>query len=128
VPIYEYVCNSCRHQFEVKQSINDPPLSVCDRCGNSVTKVISAPAIMFKGTGWYVTDYSNKLKEPGQTQSPSANGSQDSKTEAKPSSSPASSDGAGSASSPPSPSSNSSTATTDSSSKPAKPEPSKASS
>jgi len=64
VPVYEYVCQSCQHRFEVKQSISDPPVSSCSRCGQSVTKVISAPAIMFKGSGWYVTDYSDKLK-PG---------------------------------------------------------------
>jgi len=62
VPIYEYVCQSCRHRFEVKQSMADLPLSSCERCGKAVTKVISASAIMFKGTGWYVTDYSDKLK------------------------------------------------------------------
>ena len=62
MPIYEYVCQSCQHRFEVKQSVTDPPLTSCERCGQSVVKVISAPAIMFKGTGWYVTDYSDKLK------------------------------------------------------------------
>jgi putative FmdB family regulatory protein len=62
VPIYEYVCQSCQHRFEVKQGVTDPPLSSCERCGKAVTKVISAPAIMFKGSGWYVTDYSAKLK------------------------------------------------------------------
>jgi len=64
VPIYEYVCEQCQHRFEVKQRVNDPPVSGCARCGHSVKKVISAPAIMFKGTGWYVTDYSEKLKPP----------------------------------------------------------------
>jgi len=123
VPIYEYVCSSCRHQFEVKQSVNDPPLSVCDRCGHSITKLISAPAIMFKGTGWYVTDYSNKMKAPGQTEGPQANGNKESKTEPKPSTSPATSEG----STPASPS-NPSTTTADSSSKPVKTEPSKPSS
>jgi len=122
VPIYEYVCNSCRHQFEVKQRVNDPPLSVCNRCGNSVTKIISAPAIMFKGTGWYVTDYSNKLKEPAKAQSSSANGAPESKSESKPPSAPASSESAPSTSSPPP---TSSTTTGDSSSKPVKTEPSK---
>jgi putative FmdB family regulatory protein len=62
VPIYEYVCQSCQHRFEVKQGVADQPLSSCVRCGKAVTKVISAPAIVFKGTGWYVTDYSSKLK------------------------------------------------------------------
>ena len=64
MPIYEYVCQSCQHRFEVKQSMSDPPVTSCAHCGQAVTKVISAPAIMFKGTGWYVTDYSDKLK-PG---------------------------------------------------------------
>jgi putative FmdB family regulatory protein len=62
VPIYEYVCQNCRYRFEVKQSVSDAPISNCTRCGQAVTKVISAPAIMFKGTGWYITDYSDKLK------------------------------------------------------------------
>lgn len=63
VPIYEYACDTCGHQFEIKQKFSDPPLTDCEKCGNSVRKLISAPGIMFKGTGWYVTDYSNKLKE-----------------------------------------------------------------
>lgn len=63
MPIYEYVCQSCQHRFEVKQSLAAPPLLSCERCGKTVTKVISASAIMFKGSGWYVTDYSDKLKQ-----------------------------------------------------------------
>jgi putative FmdB family regulatory protein len=66
VPIYEYVCRGCQHRFEVKQKLTDAPLERCVRCGEPVQKVISAPAIMFKGTGWYVTDYSDKLKAPGE--------------------------------------------------------------
>ncbi|HJU04278.1 MAG TPA: FmdB family zinc ribbon protein [Nitrospiraceae bacterium] len=64
MPIYEYVCQSCEHRFEVRQRFSDDPVSACSRCGQPVTKVISAPAIMFKGSGWYVTDYSDKLKAP----------------------------------------------------------------
>lgn len=62
MPIYEYECQTCHHRFEAKQKFSDPPLTACDRCGQPVRKLISAPAIMFKGTGWYITDYSNKLK------------------------------------------------------------------
>jgi putative FmdB family regulatory protein len=62
VPIYEYLCESCAHRFEVKQSIKEDPLTSCIRCGRAVRKLISSPAIMFKGSGWYVTDYSDKLK------------------------------------------------------------------
>lgn len=64
MPIYEYVCSSCQHRIELKQRLSDPPLSHCTRCGSAVTKVISPPALMFKGSGWYVTDYSDKLKPP----------------------------------------------------------------
>ena len=64
MPIYEYQCQGCDHRFEIKQGFKDPPLSTCQRCGGAVTKLISAPAIMFKGSGWYVTDYSEKLKPP----------------------------------------------------------------
>lgn len=67
MPIYEYECETCHHQFEVQQKFSDPPIETCGKCGNGVRKLISAPGIMFKGTGWYVTDYSNKLKDPSQT-------------------------------------------------------------
>lgn len=69
MPIYEYVCQGCENRFEIKQKMSDPPVADCPRCGQPVTKVISAPAIMFKGTGWYVTDYSDKMKPPGQSES-----------------------------------------------------------
>jgi len=69
VPIYEYVCQSCQHRFEVRQKVSDPPVSSCVRCGKAVTKVISPSAILFKGSGWYVTDYSDKLKPPAQSES-----------------------------------------------------------
>mgnify|MGYP003346178316 CR=1 FL=1 len=80
MPIYEYVCQGCQRRFEVKQRISDPPLSTCEQCGQTVTKVISAPAIMFKGTGWYVTDYSDKLKPPSDA-SQAAKPGEPSKTE-----------------------------------------------
>ena len=64
MPIYEYVCQSCAHRFEIKQSIKDDPIKTCLRCGQEVTKLISSPAIMFKGSGWYITDYSDKMKPP----------------------------------------------------------------
>lgn len=64
MPIYEYLCEGCAYKFEVKQSIKDDPIAACDRCGKPVKRLISSPAIMFKGSGWYVTDYSDKLKPP----------------------------------------------------------------
>ncbi len=69
VPIYEYLCQECQDRFEVKQGMNDTPVLTCRRCGGLVSKVISAPAIMFKGSGWYVTDYSDKMKPPADSSS-----------------------------------------------------------
>lgn len=66
MPLYEYKCEACHHQFEVQQKFSDPLIDKCIRCGKGVRKLISAPGIMFKGSGWYVTDYSNKLKDPSQ--------------------------------------------------------------
>lgn len=64
MPIYEYQCDNCAYKFEVKQSIKDNPVTTCERCGQSVRRLISSPGIMFKGSGWYVTDYSEKMKPP----------------------------------------------------------------
>ncbi len=79
VPIYEYLCDHCQARFEVKQKVSDPPLSACERCGGPVKKLISSPAIMFKGSGWYITDYSDKLKPPvrEEASAPSGNGQKD---------------------------------------------------
>jgi putative FmdB family regulatory protein len=63
MPIYEYGCEA-GHRFEVKQKFSDAPITTCPVCGIPVTKLISASAISFKGAGWYVTDYSNKMKPP----------------------------------------------------------------
>lgn len=66
MPVYEYQCDACGYQFEVQQKFSDPLIDTCVRCGKGVRKLISAPGILFKGSGWYVTDYSNKLKDPSQ--------------------------------------------------------------
>lgn len=63
MPIYEYGCEA-GHRFEVSQKMSDPPLTTCQVCNLPVSKLISASAISFKGSGWYVTDYSNKMKPP----------------------------------------------------------------
>jgi len=57
MPLYEYRCASCGERTEVLQHLGDSPLTVCPRCGGALSKVISAPALQFKGSGWYVTDY-----------------------------------------------------------------------
>ncbi len=60
MPLYEYKCDSCGATFEVIQRFSDPPVEQCRVCGGPVHKVLSAPAIQFKGSGWYVTDYAKK--------------------------------------------------------------------
>ena len=60
MPLYEYECNDCGHRFERIRKFSDPPLSTCPVCGGAVRKLLSPPAIQFKGSGWYVTDYARK--------------------------------------------------------------------
>ena len=60
MPLYEYECTKCQHRFEVIQKFSDPPRDECPVCQGPVKKLLSAPAIQFKGTGWYVTDYGPK--------------------------------------------------------------------
>jgi putative FmdB family regulatory protein len=59
LPIYEYECARCG-RFEVIRKFSDPPLLTCPTCGGEIQKLASAPAIQFKGTGWYITDYARK--------------------------------------------------------------------
>lgn len=57
MPLYEYQCEKCGDVFEVRQKFSDAPVTVHENCGGNVTKLLSAPAFQFKGTGWYITDY-----------------------------------------------------------------------
>lgn len=60
MPLYEYECDSCAHRFEVIQKFSDALVDTCPKCGAHVRKLFSSPAIQFKGTGWYITDYAKK--------------------------------------------------------------------
>jgi len=62
MPIYEYECRKCKAHTEAFQKVSDKPLTKCPKCGGRLDKRISAPAIQFKGSGWYVTDYAGKGK------------------------------------------------------------------
>ncbi len=64
VPLYEYEC-ATDGRFEVIRKFSDPPLSACPTCGSPVEKQASAPAIQFKGSGWYITDYARKSSGDG---------------------------------------------------------------
>ncbi len=88
MPLYEYQCDSCGHRFELIRKFSDPPLEVCPSCGKGpVTKQVSSPAIQFKGSGFYITDYAKK-NSPSETEKRKADqpstASTDTKADAKP--------------------------------------------
>jgi putative FmdB family regulatory protein len=62
VPLYEYQCDACGRRFEAIQKFSDPPIETCPTCQGAVQKLLSSPAIQFKGSGWYITDYARKDK------------------------------------------------------------------
>jgi putative FmdB family regulatory protein len=64
LPLYEYQCPKCG-RFELIRKFSDPALTTCPTCGSEVQKLFSAPAIQFKGTGWYITDYARKSDGKG---------------------------------------------------------------
>src|SRR5208283_3042318 len=78
MPLYEYQCERCGHRFEKIQKFSDRMVKKCPECGGRVEQMISAPAVQFKGSGWYVTDYANKSHAPA-----SDGGSSDGKKEEK---------------------------------------------
>ncbi len=75
MPLYEYECTKCGHRFEKIQKFSDKPVKKCPECGGRVEQTISAPAVQFKGSGWYVTDYAKK----SHAASPSDSGAKESK-------------------------------------------------
>ena len=60
MPLYEYECEACGNRFERIQKFSDPLVDVCPACNGPVKKLLSSPAIQFKGSGWYITDYAKK--------------------------------------------------------------------
>jgi putative FmdB family regulatory protein len=64
MPLYEYQCKKCGYRFEKIQKFSDKMVKKCPDCGGAVEQMISAPAVQFKGSGWYVTDYAKKSSSP----------------------------------------------------------------
>lgn len=88
MPLYEYLCRPNHHRFEVRQGINEPPVSECPECGGEVRRVIHPVGVVFKGSGFYVNDSrssSSKSKTPSgqKTESKSESGGE-SKSDSKP--------------------------------------------
>ena len=74
MPIYEYRCTACGHQFEVSQRMSDAPLTECSVCQGELAKMLFAPAIHFKGTGFHNTDYGRRNRPAGEGESGSSDG------------------------------------------------------
>ena len=84
MPLYEYECESCGQRFEKIQKFSDPPADVCPHCGKGpVRKLLSSPAIQFKGSGFYITDYPKKSSSEAGSKSSTESSSSASKTESK---------------------------------------------
>ena len=82
MPLYEYRCEN-GHTFEKIQKFSDPPVDACPTCGAHVQKLMSSPAIQFKGSGWYITDYAKKDTAPAKDTKAGPAETKDTKAEAK---------------------------------------------
>src|ERR1700687_4754961 len=84
MPLYEYLCSACAHRFERIVKFSDAPLKTCPQCGkDAVEQLISASAIQFKGSGWYVSDYARKSSAPAPSSSTKSEGGSDSVSASK---------------------------------------------
>jgi putative FmdB family regulatory protein len=83
MPLYEYECKKCHHRFERIQKFSDPHVKKCPDCKGPVEQVVSAPAVQFKGSGWYVTDYPKKSSGSTSSSNGESGGKKDEKKEDK---------------------------------------------
>jgi putative FmdB family regulatory protein len=87
VPIYGYRCSNCGHEFEIQQRMSDEPLKVCPKCQGKLTKILYPAGVIFKGSGFYTTDYKGSSKSSGNGSSSDGKATEtktESKTESKP--------------------------------------------
>ncbi len=78
MPIYEYACDACGHGFEVKQRFSDDPISECPKCGSKVRRVLHPAGIVFKGSGFYITDSRKSNGSSGDAKSETKDAKKDS--------------------------------------------------
>lgn len=100
MPLYEYQCEACEKRFEKIQKFSDPLVDTCPSCGGKVRKLLSSPAIQFKGSGFYITDYPKKSGASADGDSKSAKPAKDAKDKDTSSSSTADSGGSASSTTP----------------------------
>lgn len=77
MPLYEYACTQCGKHIEKIQKFSDAPLIKCEKCGGKLKRLVSSPAIQFKGSGWYVTDYARKSSSPPASSTADSSGNGD---------------------------------------------------
>ena len=104
MPTYTYTCTACNDIVEKRQSFSDPPLTTCEQCGGSLRKIIHPVGIVFKGTGWYITDSrssSNSLvSDTSSSSSPSSASKESTASKSKPAESKTDSSGTKTSSAP----------------------------
>src|SRR4051794_37100659 len=83
MPLYEYRCEKCGELFEVRQRFSDEPLRTHEKCGGKVDRLLSVPALQFKGSGWYVNDYAKNAGRDKTANGDSKTESSDKKSEKK---------------------------------------------
>ena len=83
LPLYEYKCKKCGRRFEKIRKFSDPPFTTCESCGGKLEQLLSSPAIRFKGSGWYVTDYAKKSSAPSSNSSDDSSSSSEKKEKAE---------------------------------------------
>ena len=84
MPIYGYRCTNCGHQFEVYQKMADDPVEVCPKCQSNVIRVLYPTGVVFKGSGYYSTDYKASSSNGSESSSASTEGKPESKPDSKP--------------------------------------------
>jgi putative FmdB family regulatory protein len=88
VPTYTYKCTACEDIIEKRQSFSDSPLTTCEQCGGALRKVIHPVGIVFKGSGWYITDSRSSSSASSNGRSSSSSGESETKSSAEPASTP----------------------------------------
>jgi len=83
MPLYEYQCTKCAERVEILQKFSDPPYSICPSCGGDMKKLFSAPAIQFKGSGFYKTDYPSSTSKSDSKSESTSDSKPESKSESK---------------------------------------------
>lgn len=83
MPIYEYLCSQCNERHEIIQKFSEAPLTHCPKCGGEMKKLFSSPAIQFKGSGFYKTDYASSTSKPSSSSETKTESKTDTKSETK---------------------------------------------